>query len=796
MKIGHVFAGEPDFGELSRVGRPRPDPGRGRPGSSTKLNCAHVLFLFIAILIAAVAHADNNWRPTTNPLMTPWADKVDAAHPLAEYPRPQMVRKQWTNLNGLWDYAITDQDAKPDSFAGSILVPFPIESALSGVRKELTPKERLWYRRSFDRPALAADQRLLLHFGAVDWETTVYVNGKEIGTHQGGYDSFTFDITDELHDQGNELMVSVWDSTGDNGSAKGKQYRPAFAKPRGILYTPASGIWQTVWLEPVAAQSIEYFQATPDIDHGVLKLKVTGRGIDKGDITAVISDGAQPIATVHGALGSEIEIPIPNAKLWTPESPFLYLLRIHLQKDGKLTDTVESYFAMRKISLGKDDAGITRMMLNNKPVFLAGPLDQGYWPDGIYTAPTDEALRYDIEITKKLGFNCTRKHVKIEPERWYYWCDKLGLMVWQDMPSGNVGKGGNRNKKGDGTAGSAEAAKQFESELQAMVQQHANHPCIVMWTVFNEGWGQYDTARLAQWVKELDPTRLVDDASGWVDADAGDVHDMHHYPDPGCYPLEPKRAAVLGEFGGLGLPIEGHKWDPSAWGYRTMTSPRALNQKYLELWKQAWGLKVNPGLCAAIYTQLTDVETESNGLLSYDRKVIKVDVAASAAAVARGEFPPLPTYETVVPTAEAQEIQWRFTTDHPADDWFVLAFDATGWKQGPGGFGKGASDAGKVRTPWSTDDIWLRREIDLPQGKVKNLLLRCYHDDDAEVYLNGVRAATLHGYVDEYDLSDLSPAAMATLKPGKNLIAIHCHQIKGGQYIDAGLVQEKLAAHP
>jgi hypothetical protein len=312
-----------------------------------------------------------------------------------------------------------------------------------------------------------------------------------------------------------------------------------------------------------------------------------------------------------------------------------------------------------------------------------------------------------------------------------------------------------------------------------------------MWTVFNEGWGQYDTTRLTEMVQEFDPTRLVDDASGWIDRGAGSVHDMHHYPEPACYPAEPNRATVVGEFGGLGLPVDGHKWDPSAWGYRTMSSARALNEKFVDLWRKVWDLKTKSGMSAAIYTQLTDVETESNGLLSYDRKIIKIDVNQSAAAIARGEFPPATEYEIIVPTAETSETQWHFTLTAPAKNWFSSEFDDGRWNTGPGGFGQRASDQGKVRTPWNTSDIWLRREFDLPAGDYKDLLLRCYHDDDAEVYLNGVLAVTLHGYVDEYGESDFTPAALATLKPGKNLLAIHCHQVTGGQFIDAGLVRVK-----
>lgn len=746
-----------------------------------------VITLFLILASAAIA---DGWKPAPNSLTTPWTDKVDPANPLPEYPRPQMVRKEWVNLNGLWDYAIADKGAaKPGQFDGKILVPYPVESALSGVRKPLLPAQRLWYRRAFAAPALDAEKRMLIHFGAVDWEATVWINGKELGTHKGGYDEFTYDITDALKAGGeNELVVGVWDSTGANGSPHGKQQLSAMTKPGGIMYTPTSGIWQTVWLEPVSNSRISGLKIIPDLDQK--SVHVTSK-VDGGNgsltVTVTIKDGDKLVAMKSGTEGKEITIPIEDPKVWTPEEPHLYDVHVMLGKDA---DSVDSYFGMRKIALGKDEKGITRLMLNNKPVFMAGPLDQGFWPDGLHTAPTDEALRYDIEITKKLGFNTSRKHTKIEPDRWYYWCDKLGLLVWQDMPGSSTGKGANKDH--DGTAISEEANKQFETELHAMIDQHVNHPSIVMWVVFNEGWGQYDTKRLTQWTKELDPTRLVSNTSGWNDEKCGDIIDMHNYPGPGSPAPEETRAAVLGEFGGLGLPVDGHKWVEASWGYRNMADTKRLSQKYIDLWKKVWELRTNPGLCGAIYTQLTDVETESNGLLTYDRKVIKVDLDKTAAAVARGEFPPALVYTPVVPTAEADAVEWRYTVDKPSSEaWIKPDFDAAAWKQGPAGFGSSASKPETVRTPWKTADIWLRREITLPEGKTDGLMLRIYHDDDAEVYLNGVPAAKLKGSIDAYEPFDIAPEALAALKPGKNVIAIHCHQVRGGQFIDAGLVREE-----
>jgi hypothetical protein len=741
------------------------------------------------VLIFLPGPAKAEWKPVPGSLTTEWTDKVDPAHPLPEYPRPQLERKEWVNLNGLWDYAITEKDAAaPEHFDGQILVPYPIESALSGVRKPLKATDRLWYRRSFTAPDLSGGKRLLLHFGAVDWQADVSVNGKAVGEHKGGYDAFTFDITDALKAGDNELVVSVWDSTGKEGEAKGKQQFSAMEKPGGIMYTPCSGIWQTVWMEPVPAVYIDSIQIEPDIDAGKasVRLKVSNREPITQSVFTVVDESGRAV-TDHTSSENGCYLDIPAPHLWSPEDPYLYKLRVSL-KSG---DTIESYFGMRKISIGKDEKGVPRPMLNNKFVFQSGPLDQGFWPDGIYTAPTDDALRYDIEITKKLGFNMTRKHVKVEPERWYYWCDKLGLLVWQDMPGSGTGKGATKEK--EGTAINDEAAKQFEGELKAMVEQHVNHPSIITWVVFNEGWGQYDTLRLAKWVKELDPSRLVDEASGWNHRGGGNLVDMHNYPGPGSPGPDGDRAAVLGEFGGLGFPVEGHKWVDKSWGYKNMTSPKQLTAKYIDLWKHVWELKDSQGLSAAVYTQLTDVETESNGLLTYDRKVIKVDLDKTAAAVAKGEFPPEPVYATVVPTSETDPAQWSYTTEKPADDWAAPGFDASGWKQGPAGFGTPHTPGAVVRTEWKTNDIWIRRGIILPEGSTDNLALRIHHDDDADVYLNGVEAAKLSGYLTQYEVTEIVPAALAAVKPGKNVIAIHCHQVYGGQYIDAGLVREEAA---
>jgi len=589
------------------------------------------------------------WQPAKGPLMTRWAKDVSPKTVHPEYPRPQMVRHQWQNLNGLWDYAITAKDApQPTAWHGQILVPFPIESALSGVMKPLTDKQRLCYRRTFRVPGSWKGQRVLLHFGAVDWEATVWVNGKQLGTHRGGYDAFSFDVTDALKPSGDqELVVAVWDPTDRGPQARGKQV----LKPGGIWYTASSGIWQTVWLEPVPASHIRDLRITPDVDQSAVTVQAqalsTGGStelrveiLDRGRVIQQASVKTTPATTSHPAqVAPQLTLRVPEPKLWAPDFPHLYELRISLLEDGKKVDEVESYFGLRKIAVAKDDKGINRLMLNNKPIFQFGPLDQGFWPDGLYTAPTDEALRYDIEMTKQLGFNMARKHVKIEPARWYYWCDKLGLLVWQDMPSANVG-----DAKSDKLRPGREAdAQQFEAELQAMIQQRYNHPSIVMWIPFNEGWGQYDTPRIAQMVKKLDPTRLVNEASGWTDRGSGDVKDIHSYPGPAAPKLEEKRVAVLGEFGGLGLPIKGHTWqDERNWGYRSFKSSEELTDAYIGLIRRLRPMTGDQGLCAAVYTQTTDVEVEVNGLMTYDRALVKMDQAAIAAANKTVYTPPPP----------------------------------------------------------------------------------------------------------------------------------------------------------
>ncbi len=584
--------------------------------------------LFLTLLMGALSTASGaaqatGWQPKQGPLSTRWTAEVSPSSVHPEYPRPQMVREEWQSLNGLWQYAIrpTSASAPEERYDGEILVPFSITSALSGVMTEVGPENTLWYRRSFRVPDAWRSGRVLLHFGAVDWSAVVWVNGTRVGGHEGGYTPFSFDISPALTDSGDqELVVSVWDPTDAGFQPRGKQVR----NPHGIWYTPTTGIWQTVWLEAVPDSYIESIRITPDLDAGAFRLSVTTQGASRPlTIRAEALDG-DVVATTSSEPGGELELKIADPKLWSPDSPFLYDLRLTLVGAGRTIDTVRSYCGMRKISLGKGSDGILRLFLNGKPLFQYGPLDQGFWPDGIYTAPTDEALRHDIEVTKQLGFNMIRKHVKIEPDRWYYWTDKLGVLVWQDMPSGDAYI---RPNQPDITR-VAQSAYHYERELKELIDNRYNHPSIVMWVPFNEGWGQFDTGRLARWIGKYDPSRLVDSASGWADRGVGDVYDIHAYPGPRAPAIEPYRAIVLGEFGGLGLPLKGHTWQSEDnWGYRSFEDAQALTEAYLDLLEKLKPLIADRGLAAAVYTQTTDVEIEVNGLMTYDREIIKMDPA-------------------------------------------------------------------------------------------------------------------------------------------------------------------------
>jgi hypothetical protein len=693
-----------------------------------------------------------------------------------------MARKKWENLNGLWDYAIVHKDEQqPEAFDGQILVPFPIESALSGVMKTVGQDNRLWYRRTFRVPRTWKDRRILLHFGAADFETTVWINETKIGAHQGGYNPFSFDITDALNGTSEqEIVVSVWDPTDAGTQPRGKQV----SKPRRIWYTAVTGIWQTVWVEPVPEVYIKWIKITPNVDNKSVAVTVACSDPAGYKVEVEAKDWWFTKAKNKGNAGEEIVLNIKKPKLWSPDSPFLYDLKVTLKNSkGKKVDTVSSYFGMRKIEVRKDENGINRLLLNNKPLFQFGPLDQGWWPDGLYTAPSDAALRYDIDILKKLGCNMLRKHVKIEPARFYYWCDKLGLMVWQDMPSGDKYIYDNDPD----IERSSESARQFVTELKTMITTFYNHPSIVMWVPYNEGWGQWDTKRIVDLIKNLDPTRLVNNASGWTDRGVGDVHDIHSYPGPAAPPLEEDRAVVLGEFGGLGLPIEGHTWqEEKSWSYQDYETREELTEAYVELIDKL-RLRIGEGLSAAVYTQTTDVEIEVNGLMTYDREIIKVDVKKAAEANKRLYLPP-PILKTIIPTSQQQPQSWRYTTNEPGEGWEQFDFNDSDWQTGQGGFGTKETPGTIVHTEWKSSDIWIRRTFELENTKLSRPQLSIHHDENAEVYINGQLIAELEGYTTSYIRTTLDEKAQNSLKVGTNCIAIHCRQTKGGQYIDAGLV--------
>lgn len=574
----------------------------------------------------------HSWHPISGQISTRWAREVDPDAPLPEYPRPQMVRGDWINLNGLWSCAVTRGEA-PTGYEGLILVPFPIESSLSGVDRALLPQETLWYRRTFEIPSEWAGKRVLLHFGAVDWKAVVTLNGRRVGDHHGGYLPFSFDLTPLLREGDNELIVQVQDPTDTSSQARGKQT----LKPGGILYTAVSGIWQTVWLEPVPELHIESVTATPDVNAETVSVQVTTTAATPVSIS--VRDGNRVVAEASGLAGTPVVLDIPGARPWSPDDPHLYDFDVEIPSG----DAVSSYFGMRSFGIATDENGHPRLTLNGRVLFQYGVLDQGYWPDGLYTAPTDDALRSDVELARHLGCNMIRKHMKVEPLRWYYHCDRLGMIVWQDMPSG----GDTRNQTWLGflaIAGvhlrddtpesrrrlgreSEEARRGFESELHQMVEHLRGETCIAGWVPFNEGWGQFEANAVAERVKRRDPYRLVSHASGWHDQGGGDVASVHRYVLRLRSPRRTRgRCFVMAEFGGYSLLVESHIWRfKKGFIYRLFRSRARLLEAYEALINQQLKPLVSRGLSAAVYTQLTDVEQETNGLVTYDREVVKFD---------------------------------------------------------------------------------------------------------------------------------------------------------------------------
>lgn len=576
-----------------------------------------------AVLLPSCA-SQPEWTPAGDRIMTFWGENLDPENVLPEYPRPQLVRDRWINLNGLWEYAITPVDAVPEKMDGHILVPFAVESALSGVGKSVTENDALWYEREFSVPKDWAGSRIMLNFGAVDWKAEVYVNDELAGCHTGGYAPFSFDVTDLLlQGKTNSLKVKVTDGTDSWFQPRGKQV----SEPEGIWYTAVTGIWQTVWMEPVPESYVKSYQAVADIDASVLNVYVDAV-LTEGDACEVVLMECGNV--INKGRGTEVSLHVPQMKLWSPDSPYLYDVEVNIVRDGAVLDCVSGYAAMREISYRKDASGHKRMYLNGEPLFQYGPLDQGWWPDGLYTAPSDEALAFDIQKTKDFGFNMIRKHVKVEPARWYWHCDRLGMLVWQDMPSiedNHENVWGNRAyDTGTDYPVTQEGKDNYYKEWGEVIAAFKGFPCIVVWVPFNEGWGQFDTEDVVQFTRAQDPTRLINYASGgnFVHC-SGDILDLHNYPHPDMYLYDKDYINVLGEYGGIGWPVEGHLWQPDRnWGYVQFKSADEVLDTYEKYAEMLIDL-IDDGFAGAIYTQTTDVEIEVNGLMTYDRKVIKLD---------------------------------------------------------------------------------------------------------------------------------------------------------------------------
>lgn len=738
------------------------------------------LLLILSPLTFSLTAAADGWSMKKAPLMTRWAAKVDPKNPLPEYPRPQFARKDWMSLNGVWDFQPgREGDGAPigKRLPESILVPYPVESAISGVMRH---HERVWYRRTFTVPPKWQGQRIMLNFGAVDWESEVFVNGNSVGVHRGGYDPFAYDVTPYLSGNGpQELIVRVFDPAENGGQPRGKQA----TKGIDILYTPSTGIWQTVWLEPVPKASIDNLKITPDVDGASLKLRVNvAEGTDGLSVAVQVKASGKTVRSAVGKPNAEMTIPMPKARLWSPDDPFLYDLSISLIQNGKPVDRVSSYFGMRSVS-ARTVGGVRRMLLNGKFVFQLGALDQGFWPDGLYTAPTDEALKYDLAQQKALGFNMVRKHVKVEPYRWYYWADKLGLMVWQDMPTAQ-------------SYGGVEAdARQYTAELGRMVQTHWNSPSIVMWVVYNENCGQnainrtIPTPTLTNLVKRLDPWRLVNEASGYDWYGSGDVADSHTYPAPRAVPGQPNQVIVSGEFGATKYPLTGHLW-----GTKNIVEVSTESEyvKRYESYANLLPMLKAEGLCGAVYTQITDVETELNGILTYDRAAFKTDPKKLRKLNLDAIHKEM-RLEDVLPTSRVEGHPWKYTVTAPGSSWYQTRFDDSGWSQGKAPFASEGTPDITVRTPWTSSDIWLRKQFSLGSlsaEDLKSLVFRLYHDEDCEIYINGVLAASVKGY-STYTVAPITEAGRRALIPnGTNTIAVHCHQTEGGQGIDVGISKQ------
>ncbi|MDP6524470.1 MAG: glycoside hydrolase family 2 TIM barrel-domain containing protein [Kiritimatiellia bacterium] len=747
----------------------------------------------MAIVAMAGSVLGADWKPVGSRIKTRWAAKVTPANAWRQYPRPQMVRKDWQNLNGLWNYKVQpvskkgEQPKIPTEWRGKILVPFCIESSLSGVGHILEPTEELWYQREVT--IKKGGNRILMHFEAVDYKCWLWVNGKKVGSHTGGNTPFSFDITDAAVDGKNDVKLMVVD-----GTAKFQLLGKQIEKPHAIWYTRVSGIWQTVWLETVPQTYIKRIKIDTSINPGVIKVRTfAGGAADKANGVKVTASfkGAE-VGSVKGTLDNAA-ITIKDAKLWWTHEPNLYDLKVELLSGGAVLDTVESYAGIRAVGKKRDAKGHYRFTLNGKFIFQLGPLDQGWFPDGLLTPASEEAMIYDIDYIRDCGFNFIRNHIKVRPRRYYYYCDKIGMMIWQDQVSGAPTPKWTYLHPNPKDADWPDwAHKQWMYELKEMMDYLHNSPSIVMWVPFNEAWGQHRTMEVGKWTVEYDPSRLVNIASGGNFWPVGDVADQHHYPHPKFHWLHDPRmkdyAKVVGEFGGHGyVASKDSLWFPGKknWGYGGL--PRNKNEllaRFRLSMFYLWELK-NKGIAGGVYTQTTDVEGEVNGLMTYDRAIEKFprkQLKSLHNMLYSGNL----TGEYALPMAHTNSTAVKYTTSEPKADWFKPGFDDGSWTTGPAGLGNHTVKHAVVKTKWDSGNIWYRTTFDFDKSKGIPWL-HAFFDENPVIYINGIKAAELKGYSYWYLLLEISPQAKASLKPTGNNLAVKCDNAEGGQYIDVAI---------
>ena len=742
-------------------------------------NSVLVLLFLLSFSLQNLSVVGQDWKPVPGNIMTPWANEVNPENVLKEYPRPQMVRKEWKNLNGLWDFALANGKSKRpvQSFNRKILVPFCVESALSGIKEFVTGFHEMKYRRSFTIPENWKGKRILLHFEAVDYISRLWIDGIFVGEHTGGYDAFQYDVTDFLNsDESHEINMVVWDPSNTGTQTIGKQTLIGLSKGN---YTPTSGIWQSVWMEPVQDVSVKNLKILPDIENETVSVGVGIKGWGfNHQLKVQAFDNGKEIASGSGTPDKPVILKINNAKLWSPDSPSLYDLKVSLLQGNKVIDEVESYFGMRKISMARDNAGFMKIHLNNKEIFQLGPLDQGYWPDGILTPPSDAAVKFDVEYLKKIGCNMDRVHMKVQPDRFYYYCDKLGILVWQDMisPAGSL----LRSEIG--------GSKAWEAEWETIIDQLYSHPSIIQWTVFNESWGQFDTERITDWTKKKDPSRLVSSASGWVDRNVGDIRDFHDYtvyPSMGWIPKNYPRAMVLGEGGGHELTVKDHMWTPTLsiperidragdLIREVMTSPEVLDERY-SLWVDNLSSLRKYGLNAVVFTQISDVENEVNGWLTYDRKVSKIPIERLAEIHGRLFKPLADKGRFILPLSMNSPQRWMYSTLEPSAEWYKKD-NKVKWNSGNGPFGKVQMNTPEVNSIWDTKSLFLEKDFNLSTLPAK-LAIVTYNHGVTDVYINGelaIQINNLRRWDTEIKVSEVAlPAKAASLlKKGSNHIAL------------------------